>query len=291
MRATIYLLLISGMLGAQQLPLEPHHDAGQSITGVFEGWFKNPDGTFSLLFGYYNRNLTETLDIPAGPNNRIEPGGPDRGQPTHFLAGRMWGDFTVTVPQDFGENQLIWTIVANGKATVIPGNLKTDWEISPFIDATNNTPPWISFQSFEEGGPAVQGPRPLVASEQATVGAPLTLTIWAADDDVVSPGTRKPKTPVSITWSMFRGPIVNGQASVATFSNNRPPVEKIEGKMPPKAKFAGKAVTTVTFSDPGEYILQVTANDASGEGGGGFQCCWTNAQMKVSVKPEATGGR
>jgi hypothetical protein len=288
MRLSLCLLAaaILPAISAQQLPLEPRHDAGTNITGVFEGWFPNPDGTFSLLFGYYNRNLKEALDIPCGANNRIEPGGPDRGQPTHFLPGRMWGSFTITVPKDFGDKQLTWTINANGKATVIPGYLKTDWEISPFIDATNNTPPTISFDRFDAGGAMVQGPRPMVESKVATVGSPLELVVWAADDNVVSPGSRKPKLPVSVTWSQFRGP------GVATFQETRPVVDKVEGKLPPKATFGGKATTTVTFSEPGEYVLQVTANDASGDGGGGFQCCWTNAQLKVSVKPEAsTGGR
>jgi hypothetical protein len=32
----------------------------------------------------------------------------------------------------------------------------------------------------------------------------------------------------------------------------------------------------------------VQANDSTGEGGGGFQCCWTNAHVKVTVKPAAT---
>src|SRR5690348_10729846 len=63
----------------QALPLEPMHDAGSSVTGAFEGWFKNSDGTFSLLLGYYNRNQRQNIDIPIGPDNRIEPGGPDRG--------------------------------------------------------------------------------------------------------------------------------------------------------------------------------------------------------------------
>ena len=43
---------------------------------------------------------SQELDIPIGPNNRIEPGGPDMGQPTHFLPGRQWGMFTVPVPKD-----------------------------------------------------------------------------------------------------------------------------------------------------------------------------------------------
>src|SRR5688500_8803346 len=82
-----------------QLPgVEPLHDAGQDVTPSFEGWFPNEDGTFSLSFGYMNRNLKEIVEIPVGPNNRIEPGGPDRGQPAHFLTRRHMGVFTVTVP-------------------------------------------------------------------------------------------------------------------------------------------------------------------------------------------------
>src|SRR5271163_4277491 len=107
----------------QQVRVEPEHDSGQSVTGALEGWFPNPDGTFSILLGYYNRNLQQPIDIPIGPNNRIEPGGPDHGQPTHFLSGRQWGMFVVTVPKDFGTNKLQWTIVANGKTTVIPMSL------------------------------------------------------------------------------------------------------------------------------------------------------------------------
>ena len=63
-------------LSAQQLLTGPPHDSGQSVTGVFEGWFHNQDGSFSLLFGYYNRNLKQEPDIPIGVDNRIDPGGP-----------------------------------------------------------------------------------------------------------------------------------------------------------------------------------------------------------------------
>src|SRR5436853_7214343 len=87
-------------LRAQRLPLEPLHDTGQGVTGAFEGWFKNQDGSFSLLFGYYNRNQKEDLEIPLGPNNRIEPDGPDQGQPTHFQPGHQWDQFTQRVPSE-----------------------------------------------------------------------------------------------------------------------------------------------------------------------------------------------
>ena len=41
--------------------------------------------------------------------------------------------------------------------------------------------------------------------------------------------------------------------------------------------------TTVSFSEAGDYVLHVTANDYSGNGGGGTVCCWTTAMIKVSV--------
>jgi hypothetical protein len=52
----------------------------------------------------------------------------------------------------------------------------------------------------------------------------------------------------------------------------------------------GPMSTTASFSEPGEYVLLVQANDWTGKGGTGFQCCWTNAQVKVTVTP-ATGTR
>ena len=61
------------------------------------------DGSIRLLVGYFNRNTQQEFDIPVGPNNRIEPGGPDQGQPTHFLTARQFGVFTVKVPKDFGD--------------------------------------------------------------------------------------------------------------------------------------------------------------------------------------------
>src|SRR5262249_11027744 len=55
-------------------------ERGSSVTGAYEGWY-NKDGDTYLLVGYFNRNTKEELDIPIGSNNRIEPGGPDMGQP------------------------------------------------------------------------------------------------------------------------------------------------------------------------------------------------------------------
>ena len=114
--------------GAQQgigqspggLPLsQTVRERGSSVTGAFEGWYYGKDANTYALVGYFNRNTKQEFDIPIGPNNRIEPGGPDLGQPTHFLPGRQWGVFSVRLPKDLGTKKLTWTIVANGYTNAI----------------------------------------------------------------------------------------------------------------------------------------------------------------------------
>jgi hypothetical protein len=67
---------------------------------------------------------------------------------------------------------------------------------------------------------------------------------------------------------------------------HRGPAEVKFAEQRPRPDFTagGKATATATFSAPGEYVIRVQSNDSSGEGGGGFQCCWTNIHVKVNVK-------
>jgi hypothetical protein len=282
----VSLLAGAVLLSAQQLPSEPPRKFGASITGAFEGWFDNPDGSHNFLVGYLNRNRAQEEDVPIGPNNQIEPGGPDRGQPTHFLPGRQSGMFIVTVPKEFTTQQrLVWTITMNGQSNSIPLRLHTDYNVSPFSDiAAKNTPPVIR---FDERGQTVQGPMATPVKPASTrttsVSAPLPLTVWAEDDARYSTGTgapmRNPPPPtVTLTWSKYRGP------GKVTFDKAKPSLEKLAGGRVNEL-YRGKGTTTAKFSEPGEYILHVTANDFSGEGGGGFQCCWTTALVGVSVTP------
>src|SRR5262245_51279712 len=107
--------------GQQPLPSEPSRGFGASVTGSFEGWFQNADGSVSFLVGYLNRNRARPVDIPIGPGNHIDPGGPDMGQPTHFLPGRQVGMFIVTAPKGFtAQDRLTWTLVLNGVSNTIP---------------------------------------------------------------------------------------------------------------------------------------------------------------------------
>jgi hypothetical protein len=261
---------------------EPRRASGASITGAFEGWYHNPDGSRAFLLGYYNRNSQQELDIPIGPDNHIDPGGPDMGQPTHFLTGRQWGMFSVPVSRDFkAEDKYVWTITANGQTTSIPLRLHPDYVMSPFIEiAVGNTPPVIR---FEQNGTTIQGPVAVLATaavRTATVSMPIAVTLWATDDMKYTSGTNapmaKPRPPVTLHWSKYRGP------GTVTFDNDRPDVEKLASA---EGTFSGKSTVNVTFNESGDYVLHVTANDYSGDGGGGFGCCWTTGLVKVSVRP------
>ena len=280
-------VLFAGLQSAapgQRLPSEPRKQFGASVTGAFEGWFYNDDGSRSFLIGYLNRNTAQELDVPVGPANRIEPGGPDLGQPTHFLPGRNYGMFVVPVPKEFTpQDKYTWTVVANGQSTIIPFRLNIDYVISPFKEiAVNNTPPVVR---FEQGGPAVQGPVAMASGapvRAASLSTPLALSLWVSDDMKYTSGTSAPlgtpRPPVTLTWSKYRGP------GAVTFDKAKPAVEKLSAGGD-EASFSGRATTRVTFSAPGEYLLHVTANDYSGVGGGGFVCCWTTAMVKVTVQP------
>src|SRR5205085_4303179 len=104
-----------------------YYSRGQNIAPAFEGWQESPDGTFDMIFGYLNRNLDELFHIPVGPNNNIEPGGPDQGQPTYFLPTRNHYVFRVKVPKDFGKKELVWTITVNGKTDTAYGTLRPEY--------------------------------------------------------------------------------------------------------------------------------------------------------------------
>ena len=320
------------LVGAQQpagvgqtpssLPLTaPIRERGTSVTPAFEGWYYDKDGSQRVMVGYFNRNTKQEFDIPAGPNNRIEPGPADQGQPTHFNAGRQWGVFTIKLPKDFGSKKLSWTIVANGFTNTITLHTNADYIVEPFEDAANkNTPPKFKFQP---NGPIFTGPPSTIAEKYTgTVGVPVPLSVWISDEgakiNVPEPSSRgrgrgaaagrgadaaaggagvagatgaaagrgaargalpegfTPPPPMAVTWTKFRGP------GDVKFDNNRPSIDRAAD---------GKTVTNATFSAPGEYILRVEGNDNTGSGGGGFQCCWSNAHVSVIVKPAAgTGG-
>ncbi len=145
-------LLVAGPISAlQQIPLPPNSATGRTVTPAYEGWYQNEDGTYSLSFGYFNRNSDEVIEIPLGPDNLLEPASLLQNQPTRFEEGRHWGTFAVRVPADFGDREVTWTLNMKGESLMVPGHMRPDWRIDALREgAHDNTPPVLR---FEKDGP------------------------------------------------------------------------------------------------------------------------------------------
>jgi len=175
--------------GAQSLT----YTKGQNVAPAFEGWEQDADGSKWFVFGYMNRNWVEEIDVPPGPDNTITPGGPDAGQPTHFLPRRNRFVFRVAVPKTFTEkDEMIWTLTTHGSTEKAWATLRPDYLLDNVVKASetgalgagtsspevrSNVPPTVT----------VDGAKTLTAK----VGQPLTLTAVVKDDGI-------PKPPASL---------------------------------------------------------------------------------------------
>src|SRR5262245_15503046 len=192
-----------------QLPFSVAKATGQTVTPAFEGWYRNPDGSFSISYGYFNRNSEEVVSVPIGAANRVEPGQPNQGQPTEFHPGRHWGVFAVRVPADFGSKEVTWTIAFRGATYAIPGHLRPNWQIDALEGeaGSGNTPPTLKFAA---NGPEGRGPLGVTSDPvSASPASPVTLTVWARDDGKPSSsigGGGRSNVPVTVTWFAHQSP-------------------------------------------------------------------------------------
>ena len=173
---------------AQETAAQVAWSHGQSVVPVYEGWEQNPDGSFNLVFGYYNRNQEEELDIPVGPGNFLEPGAPDQGQPTHFYPQRSRFLFRVRVGADFGDGEVVWTLVSNGRTERAYGTLKTDYYIDDIVVMNNNGAGGQAGGGndlFGNAAPSLQVDGDL--TRRVRVGEPVQLTARASDDGIPAP--------------------------------------------------------------------------------------------------------
>ena len=106
-QATWALALLLSVMAATSARTQTRYARGQNVAPAFEGWDRNANGTFNMVFGYLNRNYEEEVDIPIGPNNTVDLGGDDRGQPTHFYPRRQRFIFKVVVPKDWDKTRKV----------------------------------------------------------------------------------------------------------------------------------------------------------------------------------------
>ena len=258
-------------------PFNFRFSSGQAVAPFFDGWSRNSDGSFQMHFGYINRNHVEEVHIPIGANNKVMPGALDQGQPTFFYPRVYRKTFSVRVPNDWGEQELVWSLLVHGELHKAIGWLDPVWEIDPILRGREPT----------EEQRINQPPRLTVTSADRVIRLPNTLAMTASGSDdglptsppsslrarrargqetppTLQPQPEEPRAPVNvpvlrtavrpsqvkvderltITWSVWRGP---ASVDVVSDSPDRPP-----GAM---------TTMTATFSEPGEYVLRAELSD------------------------------
>ncbi len=278
--ALIGLGVVTGAATAQTRPSFMH---GQNVSPAYEGWEEDDAGRRYFLFGYMNRNWEEKLDVPAGPDNSIEPGGPDAGQPTHFLPRRNRFVFRVPVPEGFDEDdELIWTLTTAGVTEQAYATLRLDYLVDDLVQASEqgalgagrsdptmraNTAPVLR----------IEGDR----TRRVRVGEPLALVAVASDDGVPKPRRRRRRNPwrppvqvtvgsatgLRVSWYVYRsdGPVTFDPPQVKVWEDTRTGANSpwSPGWLTPDPPPDGGWATEVVFDEPGTYVLRCLASDGA----------------------------
>jgi hypothetical protein len=278
--------------------------SGQTVTPAYEGWWPNEDGSYKLFYGYMNSNWEQEYLIPVGPENYFTfaepheldeasqsayvPATADQGQPTHFYPRRNPFLFTIDVPADFGEKELVWTLSSQGETIRAYGSLAPDYRIDPQVISTEvggdygsladalrtNIPPVIDIEGS--------------LHRTVRVGEKLHLKVHAEDpDNLPARRTRgglpttldqlynPPSSIVAISgpglrfsWSVYRGDaeeVAFDPVQMKTWTDTRMYANSAWSPpwYIPEAPANNDWITEVTFDEPGEYTLRAVASDGS----------------------------
>src|SRR5687767_13689345 len=66
------LMLVSAMLLSGPVRQTPHAQANQPVYPAYDGYLKNPDGSYTLAFAYFSHNA-DVVTVPSGPANGFSP--------------------------------------------------------------------------------------------------------------------------------------------------------------------------------------------------------------------------
>jgi hypothetical protein len=322
-RVTALALLAGAALAVQgarnEGAAQTSYQRGQNVSPAYEGWLENEDGSFTMVFGYMNRNWQEELDVPVGDENFLSPGPADQGQPTHFRPRRNRFVFMVDVPADFGDQELVWTLTTQGQTEKAYGTLGIDQRLDDIVIASETGALGIgasdaATRANQAPTIEVEGPTEI----RVRVGEPVNLVVRMEDDgleDAIARSKRRDeqraeriaalegpphlsarqlRAPVRITvdkvvwhhvaWFVYRGdgPVVFDPPQVKTWEDTRSGANSPWAPLwePPPVPEDGRWETEVTFHEPGTYILRARGDDGA---------LYHDADVTIVVGPVASG--
>ena len=243
-------------------------NTGQSVQPYFEGWSHNSDGSFEMHFGYLNRNYVDPIHVPVGSSNRFNSEPADQGQPTFFYPRVNRRVFSVTVPDNFGDQEVVWSITVNDETNHAVGWLQAEWEI--------NAAPRVGLYAEEAVGQPNQAPELTVRNvDTVTLPATLSVTALISDDGLPNPRQRNSGTGVILPTFEPEGPIVPTNVPQIQSSNRLRPTRMTVGNVAVTwTQWRGapstleesegqpdQATVALTFETPGDYLFRIQASD------------------------------
>jgi hypothetical protein len=283
-------VVVSAVAQPPQRPLRPPAAQGIPVVPYMEGWYGNGDGSVTISFGYHNRNK-ETVRIPPGEANRIEPASLDGMQPEYYFPGRHHGVFAVTIPASMAGETVWWYIRSAGQELGVPGDRgSTAYELDRNPRPQGSVQPEIWFEEGARGS----GPEGIVAADTRTVsaGEPLTLEVFTNDPSIRDQSDPRFARPLdtNVSWYVHQGPaeVIFTEHPSTPFTEA--PTFPVLGLVPvANARVAvsegeGPARVYATFPEPGEYLIRARLDNWNASDSDGLdQCCWSNAYQRVRV--------
>src|SRR5262245_47288753 len=224
------------LVGPGVFPLAAQQN--QPIYPAYDGFTKNPDGSYTIAFAYFSHNA-ETVTIPAGAGNGFAPTPGDRQQPTVFKPGHWRFQCVMVVGPEF-DGKMAWTLSYAGTTTSTSQHmLQSNWYLVEGAEEVEK----IDYAKVKRGVCLNRAP---IVRVLGTVGrgekAKLAPIASVGED-------------YSLFGSVNDEGLPRGKAIVTGW-------KQVSGPGPAKFQDATVARTHVNFPAPGEYVLELTASDS-----------------------------
>ena len=227
---TAWIMLAGPLVGLS------YAQRNQPVYPAYDGYLKNPDGSYTLSFAYFSHNA-ETVTIPPGAGNAFAPNPGDRQQPTTFKPGHWRFQCIMVVGPDF-DGKMVWNLAYSGTTTGTSQRmLQSNWFLVEGAEELGK----IDFAKVPRGVCLTQPPSVRVLGVSGRGNASSLSTAVGQE--------------LSLFGSVNDEGLPRGRQLVASW-------KQVSGPGTVKFQDPAAARTHATFSAAGEYELELSASDS-----------------------------
>ncbi len=230
-------LIAAGVLFGGPLATAVRAQERQPIYPAYDGFLKNPDGSYTIAFAYFSHN-SDVVTVPAGTANSFSPGGGDRMQPTSFKPGHWRFQCVMVMPPDF-DGKMVWTIDYGGAKTgTSQSMLQSNWFLVEGAEELSK----VDYARAPKGVCLNRAPAVRVLGANRHEGTEILGTVGSV-------GAQE-----SLFGSVNDEGLPRGGALKASW-------KQVSGPATAKLENPGHARTHVVYPAAGSYVFELTGSD------------------------------